>query len=863
MGGVETFAMITFMPTNLEKFTSRCNQVLENSKARAFKLRKKQIEAEDIFWALTQARGSLALEILNKAGFRTRKIELSPTGSLIKNDNQLAFSTQSKRVIEKSVAMAAEMDHIYVGTEHLLHALLDIKDKQINKILLDNKIDKKKTLEQLKIVFQATLNFGQMAEMVNQMGDLVAMADGDDELLREAVKARELTSPQKMVKQEDKKKRVITKREKPKLSLLNHFAYNLTDEKNQQGIDPVIGRQKEIERIIQILSRRTKNNPVLLGDPGVGKTAIVEGLAKKIVQGDVPDILLNKKIYSLDINMLVAGAMMRGEFEARLKQVIDEVKNNPEIILFIDELHNIIGAGSVMGTMDAANILKPALARGDLRCIGATTYKEYKKHIEEDPALERRFQPVQVAEPSIEETIQILQGIKDNYEKHHLVKITDEAIEAAANLSQRYLPEKFLPDKAIDLIDETASRIKINSGIVDEDLRQLKLLEDKIESLDLVKSEQVKNEDYPQALKIKQEQNNIYEQILGLEDKLAIKEDKWLGKVKARDVAQLISSMTGVPLTNLVGLYKNKILNLEKLLSKRIIGQSEILKELAFYLKRSQAGLSGSDRPLGSFMFFGPSGIGKTETAKVLSEEVFANASKKGSLIRFDMSEFAESFNISRMIGSPAGYVGYKEGGRLTEAVRRNPYSIILFDEIEKAHPEVFNILLQILDDGILTDATGKQVNFKNTIIILTSNLGSENVNSLNMGFGGQGQRAFQNDIVQKAKEKFRPEFLNRLDKILVFKSLDMKSIEKIVELQLKELAKSLANKKIKLSCTKNLVINLAKLSYSPESGARNVRKTIEDKIENELANYILNGKIKAGNEVGLGWRNNKIVISN
>ncbi len=863
------------MQTILNKFTSRLINVLENSKILALSLNKKQIDTEDLFWALIESKGSIAREILDKSGFNLNEKKKNKLLNKIFVNNfndskkQIIFSDLAKRVIEKSVSLAARFDQFYISTEHLLFSLIDVNNFKMRKILLSNGVDGQKVVQQLELVFESAIGFETMSQTVEKLGKMMSdIGVPEEDIFNQMDKIIEQSNllPETETKNQPVKKVLVKetshnkdagqkkyKIKKQKKMLLSYFARDLTDSQVQKNIDPVVGRSDEIKRVIQILSRRTKNNPVLLGEPGVGKTAIIEGLGKKILQADVPDILLNKKIYSLDLNTIVAGAMVRGEFEARIKQIIEEVKNNPDIILFIDELHNVVGAGSMPGSMDVANILKPALARGELRCIGATTFIEYKKYIEEDAALDRRFQTVQVLEPSTEEAIEILQGVKNNYEKHHLVKITDEAIQSAVEFSSQYLPEKFLPDKAIDLIDEAAAKIKVDSNIIDEDLRKLKLLEKKIEEIDEQKINKVKNEDYPTALKLKQKEVELQNEYFATQERISQKQivDKWIGKITVQDVAEVVSQATGTPLENLVSL-KKRLINIEKRLAKKIIGQDDVLKQLAFYLKRAKAGLSGKNRPLGSFMFLGTTGTGKTETAKVLAQEIFKRKNKQASLARFDMSEFADKFNLSRLIGAPAGYIGYKEGGRLTETVRRNPYCVVLFDEIEKAHPEVFNILLQILDQGELTDASGKKVNFKNTIIILTSNLGSDELNKKSIGFGSDWKN---NEITQeKLMQTFRPEFLNRLDKILLFKPLSIKSMEKIVVLELNKLNKNLESKNIKLIFDKKIIQMLVQEAYSFQTGARNVRRVVENRIENNLADKILSSEIKNGEIINIGW---------
>ncbi|PIT89756.1 ATP-dependent Clp protease ATP-binding subunit ClpC [Candidatus Kuenenbacteria bacterium CG10_big_fil_rev_8_21_14_0_10_36_11] len=867
--------MINIFP----KFTARLNSVLYHAESFALATTKKEIDLEDLLMALAETKGSLAREILMKSGLSVKGQE-EKMGIAASTKRSLEFSETAKQVLERSAFIALEFGQNYIGTEHLLFAILEIETKEAEKILGIRHVDIKKTQEQLKIIFKSTDNFKVMTQAVRQIGktallanDLIAARGLMDELAENFDDF--LPNPADLVDKPRQEKRNSAGRIK-KDSMLDIFSRELTDEILQKTIDPVIGREAEIERLMQILCRRTKNNPVLLGDPGVGKTAIVEGLAKRILLGQVPDFLLDKRIYALDLGLMLAGTMMRGEFEARLKQVLAEVKARPEVILFIDELHNIVGAGGPSGSMDAANILKPALARGELRCIGATTFNEYKKYIEEDAALERRFQVIKIEEPTSEDAIKILIGIRQNYEKHHLIKITDEAIEAAVKLSERYVPEKFLPDKAIDLIDEAGARARLALGAVNEDLRQLNFLKSKIEDLENLKEEMVREKKYESALKIKIETDKIFAQILQLEEKIALPdlEDRYLGKIDEKDIAEIVAKIIGVQKENLIIDSGKKLVNLDKILAGRIVGQDQVLKDLAFCLKRSSAGLSGKNRPLASFMFLGPTGVGKTETAKVLAQEIFKGINEKGNLIRLDMSEFAENFNVSRLIGSPAGYVGYKEGGRLTEAVRRSPYSVVLFDEIEKAHSEVFNVLLQVLDEGILTDAAGKRVDFRNTVIILTSNLGNKELEKNKVGFNnitraGQGisrsvseETETRDKFLQIVKEKFRPEFLGRLDKVLIFKPLDLKAAEKIVALQLQELARNLAiNKNIKLNWNKKIVKELAKLGFSTESGARNIRRVIEERVEGKLAEQILEGEIKQNSQVCLNWEKSGVAI--
>ena len=628
----------------------------------------------------------------------------------------------------------------------------------------------------------------------------------------------------------------------------------------------MIGRIDEIERLIHILSRRTKNNPVLIGDPGVGKTAIVEGLAKKILNHEVPDILLDKRILNLDLGLVIAGTIYRGEFEARFKQIIDEIKKDPNIILFIDELHTIIGTGGATGTLDAANILKPALAKGEIRCIGATTLDEYRKHIESDPALERRFQPILVEEPSPEETLEVLRGIKKNYELFHQVNITDAALRAAVRFSQRYLQDKFFPDKAIDLIDEAASKHKVGRK-QDERTKEILHLTKQVKDSEKKKHEAVATEQFQGAMRLKTQQELLRRRISILKEKRRQEQTELQGEIPQKDIAEIVARMTKIPVTELLKEEKDKLLRLEHDLAERIIGQSEAVQTVARCLRRARAGLTEPNRPIGSFMFLGPSGVGKTELAKVIADVVFEDPK---ALLRIDMSEFGESFQASKLIGAPPGYVGYKEGGKLTEIVRRKPYVVVLFDEIEKAHPDVFNLLLQVLEDGQLTDAVGKKVNFKNTVIIMTSNVGVAELNrAAKVGFRSAAQsdeqensyESIKQDILQNLKKSFRPEFINRLDNIVVFRPLTEHVVEQIVQLQLAALEQRLGHHQLSVQATPAAIKYIAKKAFKPEEGARAVRKIIQDEIETKLAEEIISGQLESGAALKLDVQKQKIVI--
>ncbi|HOY56320.1 MAG TPA: ATP-dependent Clp protease ATP-binding subunit [bacterium] len=848
------------------KFTAHLQNVLERAEHLAGLKFKKHIEPEDVLFSLVQERGALAREVLVKAGLKLEILEVKKEAK--KNSKNLVWDLETKKILEKSAVYAMASESKYVGTEHVLYALVSSASKKVQDFLVSNKVKADKLIEHLEVVLKTGKNFSDIAVFIeNNQIDWEKMLGGAMNKMENNVDDNFFDSEALIKKQPlSRLDARLVENKKNQRSFLDFFARNLTDKKVQQTIDPVIGRENEINRIIQILARRTKNNPVLLGDAGVGKTAIVDGLAKKITESDVPDILLNKKIYALDMNMLLAGAMMRGEFEGRLKQVLDEVRQDPNIILFIDEIHTIVGAGAVTGAMDAANVLKPALARGEIRCIGATTYEDYKKYIEEDPALERRFQPVSVNEPSVEETIEILKGIKKNYEQHHLVKISLSAIEAAARLSARHITERFLPDKAIDLIDEAAARVKVrqpNSPFLSE----VRFLEEKMMSLEEKKMQAITDENYPLALDFKKEEEKILDKIAIAKSLVENKPAKWLGEITDQDIAQVMSEIKKIPVAELSLAEGKNLVNLEKKLNNFIFGQEVAMAEIAFFIKRARAGLSSDVRPTGSFIFLGPSGVGKTETAKVLAREVFGAADK---LIRIDMSEFAEGFNISRLIGSPPGYIGFKEGGKLTESIKRQPYSVVLFDEMEKAHPQVFNILLQILEDGVLTDAAGKKVSFKNALIIMTANLGMQNLGTKNFGFdsGFSTQNEKQKKITvfkdaanDALKREFRPELLSRVDKVVFFQPLGLETLVAITKSYLEQLAVRLEPKRINFSASPKITSWLAKKSLVEEGGAREVRRVVEREVENPLTDKILLGEIKSGTSIKIDLYKNSLVF--
>jgi ATP-dependent Clp protease ATP-binding subunit ClpC len=648
-----------------------------------------------------------------------------------------------------------------------------------------------------------------------------------------------------------------------KTPTLDEFATNLTLAAQELRLDPVVGREREIERVIQILGRRSKNNPVLIGEPGVGKTAIAEGLAQRIVNGDVPDILTDKKIVQLDIGLLVAGTKYRGEFEERLKKVMDEIRQAGNIILVIDELHTLIGAGAAEGAIDAANILKPSLSRGELQCIGATTLNEFRKHIEKDAALERRFQPVFVDEPKVDEAIEILTGLRERYESHHKLKITDKAIEAAVRLSERYITDRFLPDKAIDLIDEASSKVRLSRATLPPEGKEL---EKQVKTVVREKENAIRSQDFEKATELRDQESKLRDQIreMAEEFKKGQAGDEIL--VTEEHIAEVVSSWTGVPVSKLTETETEKLIKMESILHERLIGQNDAVTAVSKAIRRARVGLKNPQRPIGSFMFCGPTGVGKTELAKALADYFFGS---QENIIRVDMSEFMERHTVSKLIGAPPGYVGYSEGSHLTEQIRRKPYSVLLFDEVEKAHPDVFNVLLQILDDGRLTDSKGRTVDFKNTIIILTSNVGARGIeNPTPLGFSQSDDneesryKKIKDTVMEEMKRVFRPEFLNRLDDIIIFHQLTKVEVRQIVDIMLADLIKRVKDHKYTLTVTDEVKDLLAKEGYSPSYGARPLRREIQKRIEDEISEEILLGKFKEGDVIAASVKDDKIVFA-
>jgi ATP-dependent Clp protease ATP-binding subunit ClpC len=800
-----------------EKFTEKGRKIILYAREEAEKRNSEFLDTEHILLAILREEDSIPVAILRKIGISADTVKFEIEKKISEEVNlltygEIPFSPKAKKVLEYAIEEARLLGHPYIGSEHLFLGLIKEEEGIAGKVLRSFGVN-------LLGARQLTINF--------------------------SIRPHFQGTPQR-------------ERRKTSTPALDEFGRDLTYLAIEGKLDPVIGREDEIERVIQILGRRIKNNPVIIGEPGVGKTAIVEGLAQKIVEGDVPDILLGKRIIALDLGALIAGTKYRGQFEERLKAVMKEATNSENIILFIDELHTIIGAGAAEGSVDASNMLKPALSRGEMQCIGATTPQEYRKYIEKDGALERRFQPIYIQPTNVEMTIEILKGIREKYESHHKVKITDEAIEAAVRLSDRYITERYLPDKAIDVIDETASRIKLKRSVMPQELKDLEF---ELTRVAKEKSLYIKLHDLSSAQKSKYEEDKlkrIYESHYKKWKESVYKE---VPLVTADDISYTVAKMTGIPLYKLEETESEKLLRMEDVIHERIVGQDEAIKSVCRAIRRSRAGLKTKNRPIGSFFFLGPTGVGKTELAKALAEFMFND---ENSLIKLDMSEYMEKFNVSKLIGAPPGYVGYEEGGQLTEKVRKRPYSVILFDEIEKAHPDVFNILLQILDEGILTDSFGRKVDFRNTIIIMTSNIGARLIEkSTPLGFhkkeSSDVYSKIKDNVFAELKKTFNPEFLNRVDDIVVFHPLEESHLLAIEELLISETNKKLAEYGLAIVVSDEVKQWILHKYYQPAYGARPMRRAIAKEIEDPLSEEILKGRFKGSNVIKVYLKNENI----
>ncbi|MGO0058713.1 ATP-dependent Clp protease ATP-binding subunit [Brevibacillus fluminis] len=803
------------------RFTERAQKVLALALEEAVRLGHKDIGTEHVLLGLIREGEGIAAKALQSLGLGLDKIQSEVEALIGRGTEQSGnytpnYTPRAKKVIELSMDEARKLGHTYVGTEHILLGLIR-EGEGIAARIMNN-----------------------LGVSLNKARQQVLQLLGSSEMMASHQPANNSASAN--------------------TPTLDGLARDLTAIAKEGGLDPVIGRQKEIERVIQVLSRRTKNNPVLIGEPGVGKTAIAEGLAQKIVNNEIPETLRDKRVMTLDMGTVVAGTKYRGEFEDRLKKIMDEIRQAGNIILFIDELHTLIGAGGAEGAIDASNILKPALARGELQCVGATTLDEYRKYIEKDAALERRFQPIQVDEPSVEDAIKILHGLRDRYEAHHRVKITDEAIDQAVRLSDRYITDRFLPDKAIDLVDEAASKVRLQSFTVPPNLKELEV---RLEEVRKEKDAAVQSQEFEEAAALRDQEQKLREELDRTKKDWKERQGKLNMEVTPEDIAHVVANWTGVPVVKLKEEETERLLKMEEILHDRVIGQDEAVKSISRAVRRARAGLKDPKRPIGSFIFLGPTGVGKTELARAVAETLFGD---EDSMIRIDMSEYMEKHSTSRLVGAPPGYVGYDEGGQLTEKVRRKPYSVILLDEIEKAHPDVFNILLQVLDDGRLTDSKGRTVDFRNTVVIMTSNVGANMIKkNTSLGFTtGDTEKKYQDmkdKVMDELKRSFRPEFLNRIDEVIVFHSLEQEHIEQIVSLMTDELRKRLKEQSIDFQLTNEAKKVLAKEGFDPAYGARPLRRAIQRNIEDRLSEELLKGTISKGDTVNIDAEEGKLTV--
>ncbi len=804
------------------KFTKRAEKAIEYANRIALEFGHNYIGTEHLLYGLLKEGSGVASKVLENQGITPEQIEEQIDALVGKNEEIgeeeiLGFTPRTKRVIETAFIEAKKLGSDFIGTEHLLIGIMREGDSVAVRILLNLNVNPQKLYN-----------------------EIVKVLNDDESILNE----------------EKKSTNSKVGASYNQTQTLNQYGTDLTKRAIEGKLDPVIGRKNEIERVIQILSRRMKNNPCLIGEPGVGKTAVVEGLAQKIVAGDVPESLKDKRVVTLDITSMVAGAKYRGDFEDRIKKCLNEVKKAKDVILFIDEIHTIVGAGSAEGAVDAANILKPLLARGEIQLIGATTLNEYRKYIEKDSALERRFSPVTVTEPSSEDTLKILEGIKDKYEAHHNVKITEEAMKVAVDLSVRYINDRFLPDKAIDLIDEAASKVRMRAYTVPDSLKKL---EEEISAISKEKEEAVRSQDFEKAATLRDKEHEAKDKLEKEKQKWESKNSKEVITLTEEDIAEVISSWTRIPVKKLTQDENEKLRNLEKSLHERVVGQNEAVEAVAKAIRRGRVGLKDPNRPIGSFLFLGPTGVGKTELSKALAESLFGN---EDSMIRIDMSEYIEGHSVSKLIGSPPGYVGFEEGGQLTEKIRRNPYSVILFDEIEKAHPDVMNMLLQILDDGRLTDSNGRTVNFKNTVIIMTSNIGARLItDKKTLGFTSKEENKedkkeyedIKKDVLAELKKEFKPEFINRIDEIIVFHKLQKEEMRQIVDIMLKQVIKRMEVQNIKIKIDDDVKDKIIEKGTDANYGARPLKRTIQNLLEDKIAEAILDGKISKDKEVKIG----------